>query len=58
MKPCQTFKKESTQRRERKRNKGEGPKSRQANSPKGAGHKKEREALSIDTFTIRLKHIN
>jgi hypothetical protein len=41
MKPCQTLYKESTQERERKRNKGQGPKSRQANSPKEAGHKEE-----------------
>ncbi len=34
MEPCQTFKKESTQERERKRNKGLGLESRQANSPK------------------------
>jgi len=33
MEPCQTFKKERTQERERKRNKGLGLKSRQANSP-------------------------
>jgi hypothetical protein len=41
MKPCQTLflKKKSTQGRERKRNKGQGPKSRQANSPTEAGHK-------------------
>jgi len=32
-------KKKSTQGRERKRNKGQGPKSRQANSPTEAGHK-------------------
>ncbi len=34
MEPCQTFKKENTQERERKRTKGLGLKSRQANSPK------------------------
>ncbi len=39
MKRCQTLSKESTQERERERNKGRGPKSRQTNSPKEAGHK-------------------
>ncbi len=39
MKPCQPLKKESTQARQRKRNKRPEPKSRQANSPKEAGHK-------------------
>jgi hypothetical protein len=33
------FKKESTQQRERERNKGQGPKSRQANNPKKLRHK-------------------
>jgi hypothetical protein len=36
------IKKESTQQRERRRNKGPVPKSRQANSPKEAGHQEER----------------
>jgi hypothetical protein len=49
MKPCQTLKKESTQERERKRNKGQGPKSRQANSPKELGHKEVMEPLSTET---------
>jgi hypothetical protein len=41
--PCQTFyKKESTQKRERKGNKGQGPKSRQANSPTKASCAKRR----------------
>jgi hypothetical protein len=39
------YKKESTQERERKRNKGQGPKSRQANSPKEARHHQEMEPL-------------
>jgi hypothetical protein len=44
MKPGQPlYKKESTQEKERKRNKGQWPKSRQANRPKEAGHKDERE---------------
>jgi hypothetical protein len=34
MKPCQTLQKESTQERERKRNKGQGPKSKPAKQPK------------------------
>jgi hypothetical protein len=33
MKPCQTLYKESTQERERKRNKRQGSKSKQANNP-------------------------
>jgi hypothetical protein len=41
-----------------KRNKGQGPKSRQANSPKEAGHKEAREPLSTKTSTNSLKHIN
>ncbi len=32
----------------RKRNKGQGPKSRQANSPKVAGHKEERAPLRTE----------
>ncbi len=51
MKPHQPFEKDSTQERERKRNKGQGPKFRQANSPKEAGHKEEREPLIIKTST-------
>jgi hypothetical protein len=49
MKPCQT--KESTQERERKRNKRQEPKSRQANSPKEAGHKEKREPLRTGPST-------
>jgi hypothetical protein len=45
MKPCQTFYKESTQERARNQNKGQGPKSRQANSPTKAGHKEERNSM-------------
>jgi hypothetical protein len=33
-KPCQTFQNKSTQERERKRNKGQGPKSKQTKQPK------------------------
>jgi hypothetical protein len=58
MKPCQTFKKESTQTRERKRNLGQAPKSRQAYSPKEAGPKKVKQPLSTETFTSCVKHIN
>jgi len=43
MKPWQTSSKESTQERERKRNKGQGPKSRPANSPQEVGHKEAKE---------------
>jgi hypothetical protein len=32
----------------KKKNKGQGPKIRQANSPTKAGHKEEREPLKID----------
>jgi hypothetical protein len=59
MKPCQTPSKQSTHERERKRNKGQGPKSRQANGQKEVGHNKEREPLSIKTpFTDCMKHIS
>jgi len=44
------------------KNQGQGPKSRQANSPKEVGHKEAREPLRIETstkpYTGRLKHIN
>jgi hypothetical protein len=52
------IKKESTQERARKRNKGQGPKSSQANSPKEEGHPKEREPLQIEPFTSSMKHIS
>jgi hypothetical protein len=42
----------------RKQKKGQGPKYRQANSPKEAGHKEEREPLRTKPCTSRLKHIN
>jgi hypothetical protein len=51
MKPCQTcqtLQKESTQERERKGNKGQGLKSRQANSPTKASHKEESEPLRTE----------
>jgi hypothetical protein len=57
MKPCQTLVKESTQERARKRNTGQGPKSRQATSPKEAGHKEEREPLRTEPSTSGLKRI-
>jgi hypothetical protein len=53
MKPCQTCKKESTHKRERKRNKGQGQKSRQANNPNEASHKEEREPLSTQPSNLR-----
>jgi len=56
MKRCQTLLKESTQERERKRNKGQGPKSRQANNPKEAGHKEVMESLSTKTFKTSIKN--
>jgi hypothetical protein len=43
---------------EKRRNNGQGPKSRQANNPKEAGHNEVREPLSAETSTSRLKHIN
>ncbi len=59
MKPCQPFKKkESTQARDRKRNKRPEPKSRQANSPKEMSHKENKEPLSTKTSTNCTKHIN
>jgi hypothetical protein len=60
MKPCQTSKKESTQEREReKKNKEQGPKSRQADSPKEACHREViREPQSIETSISCMKHIN
>jgi hypothetical protein len=46
------FKQKRTQEREReKKQRGKGPKSRQANSPKQAGHKEEREPLWAEPFT-------
>jgi hypothetical protein len=39
---------------ERKRNKGPGPKSRQANNPKEAGRKEEKEPLRTEPFKIKL----
>jgi hypothetical protein len=47
MKPCPTLQKESTQERERRRNKGQGPKSWQVNSPTQVGHKEVREQPSL-----------
>jgi hypothetical protein len=58
LKPCPTLQKESTQERERRRNKRQGLKSRQANSPKEAGHKEVREPLNAETSNSHLKHIN
>jgi len=42
---------------QKKKNKGQGPKPGQANSPKGAGHK-EREPLRTEPLTSCLKNIN
>jgi hypothetical protein len=58
MKPCQTSSKESSQEKERQRNKGQAPKSKQANSPKEACNKEAREPLSTKTSTSCMKHIN
>jgi hypothetical protein len=53
------FIKESTREGERKRNKEQGPKSRQAQkSPKEVSHTKVREKLSAETSTTCMKHIN
>jgi len=61
MKPCQTFIKikhpRKGEKRERKEKRGPA-KSRQANSPKEAGHEEVREPVSTETFTNRLKHNN
>jgi hypothetical protein len=62
MKPCQTLQKESTQERERKRNKGQGPKSKQAKEPKrgrpqggkGATNTISNCALQIVTFIVKM----
>jgi hypothetical protein len=38
--------------------KGQGPKSRQANSPKEAADKEERDPLRTEPFTSHMKHMN
>jgi hypothetical protein len=43
---------------ERKRNKGQEPKSKQANSPKKTSHKEVRKPLSVKISISHLKHIN
>ncbi len=58
MKLCQTLSKESTQERERKRIKVQGPESRQTKDPKEARQTEERKPLSTETSTGRMKHIN
>jgi len=58
MKPYETSSKESTQARERKKNKGQGPKSRQANNPKEVCHMNVKEPLSTETSTSCIKHIS
>jgi hypothetical protein len=58
MKPYQPLKKESTQARERKRNKRPETKPRQANSRKEASDKGKEEPLSTKTSTSCMKHIN
>jgi hypothetical protein len=45
-------------RRERKGNKGQGPKSKQVNNPTKVGHKEERELLKIEPSTSHMKQIN
>jgi len=50
MKPYQTLLKESTQEREKKRNKGQAPKSKQTNSPKEAGHQEEKGTIKNQTL--------
>jgi hypothetical protein len=52
------FVKRNHTRKGEKKNKGQGQKSRQANRPKEAGHKEEREPLSTETSTSCLNHIN
>jgi hypothetical protein len=52
MKSCQNFiKRKHPRKGEEKKKNGPGPKSRQANSPKDAGHKKVMEPLSTETST-------
>jgi hypothetical protein len=52
MKPCQTLQKDSTQERERKRNKRDKHQSPgKQNSPKEAGHKEERAPLRTKPST-------
>jgi hypothetical protein len=38
--------------------KGQGPKSRQANSPKEAADKEERDPLRTEPFTSHMNHFN
>jgi hypothetical protein len=52
------FIKRKCPKKERKRNKGQGPKSRQTNNPKLSSHKEVKGLVSTKTLTSRLKHIN
>jgi hypothetical protein len=52
------IKKENTQERERKRDKGPLPKSRQANSRKEVGHQEKMEPLRTEPSSNCMKHIN
>jgi hypothetical protein len=56
--PDKLDKKWSTQERERTRNKGQGPTSRQANSPKEAGDPEERKPLKTQPYTSYMKRVN
>jgi hypothetical protein len=59
MKPYQiSFKKKATQKREKKLNKWQRPKSKQTNNPKEACRLKVREPLSIKTSNNCMKHVN
>ncbi len=56
--PTKLYKKKAPKERERKRNNGQRPKSKQVSSPNEVGHKEEREPLKIETFMSGMKHIN
>jgi len=57
--PAKLYKMKAPKQRERKRNKGQGPKSRQANSPKEAGYTRRKgKPLRSEPSTSCMKHIN
>jgi hypothetical protein len=51
MKPTKLYFLKITQERERRKNKGQGPKSTQANNSKEVGHNEEKEPLKTKPFT-------
>jgi hypothetical protein len=52
------FIKKNAHENETKRNKRQGPKFKQANSPKEVCHMEVREPLNIENSISRMKHIN